>query len=102
MALFGRPTPQDDDRAQAYGQWLRQRHPYSIASCVLGVFSLIEMGVLIVFGVAGIALGVMALRQLGATDSAYTSGRGLAWAGIITSAVSLCIAIPLYAMRFNR
>ena len=61
MALFGRPTEQDARKAQAYAQWMQRRNPFAIASMVLGVFSLIEFGVLIIFGVASIVLGMVAL-----------------------------------------
>jgi len=63
MAL-GRPTPEDDARAAAWRDWLRQRHPLAIASFVLGVFSLIEFGAVFIFGIAAIVFGVLALRQL--------------------------------------
>jgi hypothetical protein len=64
MALFGRPTERDEQNAQAYAQWMQQRNPFAIASMVLGVFSLIEFGVLFVFGIGGIICGAIALRQL--------------------------------------
>jgi hypothetical protein len=97
MALFGRPNPEDDRRAQEWGEWLRRRNPFAIGSLVLGVFSLIEFGVLIVFGVAGIALGAVALRQLREpAEGGPTHGHGMAWAGIVTSVVSLVIAAWLY------
>jgi hypothetical protein len=98
MALFGRESPEDQRRADAWGLWLRRRHPLAIASLVLGIFSLIEFGVLLVFGIAGIALGVMALRQLKAQDpEGPDRGHRMAWAGIVTSVVSLVIAAWLYA-----
>jgi hypothetical protein len=81
MALFGKETEQDEQRAEAYARWLQQRNPFAIASAVLGVFSLVEMGVLLVFGIAGTVLGVIALRQLrgmgddgAVADSANASG----------------------------
>jgi hypothetical protein len=64
MALFGRPSERDEARAEAYRQWLRRRNPLAVASLVLGTFSLIEFGALLVFGVAGMVLGVIALAQL--------------------------------------
>src|SRR5438093_9505759 len=64
MALFGRPTAEDDRKAREWSQWFAQRNPLAIASLVLGLFSFIEFGALIVFGVAGIALGIVALVQL--------------------------------------
>ena|SRR5688572_5598939 len=69
MALFGRPSEKDDARAEAYKQWLRRRNPLAVASLVLGIFSLIEFGALLVFGVAGIVLGFVALAQLRRTNA---------------------------------
>jgi len=98
MAIFGRESEQDKARAQAYTAWLNRQNPYAIASVVLGTFSLIEFGVLFIFGVASIVLGVVALRQLKRTDASTqrNSGHRLAWAGIATSAISLAIAALLY------
>jgi hypothetical protein len=144
MALFGRETEQDKQRAQDYARWLQAQNPWAIASLVLGIFSLIEFGVLGVFGIGSIAAGIVALRQLsrvraegmivnvqdatsplrsstrsepidysdGSAPSpsimvidyerapqvsvARTRGRGLAWGGIVTGAISLILAIVLY------
>ena len=119
MALFGRPSAADDRRAEQYKDWLRRRNPYAIASFVLGLFSLIEFGALIVFGVAGILLGVVALAQLRSVtrapaaasvpDSitsdeapvAKTSGHVLAILGIGFSVLSLVIAALLYFRVFG-
>ena len=93
MGLFGRPGPEDDARAEVYRRWVAARDPYAIASVVLGVFSLIEFGAILVFGIAGAALGVIALRRLSASvDSARSQGRYLAWTGIVTALLSLVIA----------
>src|SRR5688500_13071408 len=94
MPLFGRPTPEDEVRAESYRQWLGARDPFAIASLVLGVFSLIEFGVILVFGVAGTALGVFALRRLKRRiDPERPHGYYLAYAGIATSVASLLIAV---------
>ncbi len=99
MALFGRPTAQDEQRAQAWQAWLRQRNPLAIASLVLGIFSLIEFGAILIFGIAGIAAGIIALRQLRAAQRGTDSppqGHRLAWTGIVLSIVSLIVAAVLY------
>jgi len=98
MALFGRETQQDRERAHAYAQWLQAQNPFAIASLVLGVFSLIEFGVLGIFGIGGILCGIVALRQLSKPEQSTTRtrGRGLAWGGIVTSAASLILAVVLY------
>jgi hypothetical protein len=103
MALFGRPSERDEQKARAYAQWMQQRNPFAIASMVLGVFSLVEFGVLIIFGVGGIVCGVIALRQLSSIDledsSAKPRGHRLAWGGIALSVISLIFAAILYLQR---
>ncbi len=101
MALFGRPTQHDEAKAAAYRAWLLRRNPLAIASTVLGVFSLTHLGALWIDGIAAIVLGVIALRQLARParddeDAVATEGRGLAWLGIISAALSIGIAIVLY------
>jgi hypothetical protein len=97
MALFGRPTEQDEAKAAAYRDWLVRRHPLAIASTVLGVFSLTHLGALWIDGIAAIVLGTIALRRLSNGSIAGPSeGRGLAWLGIATAVLSIGIAIVLY------
>ena len=102
MPLFGRPTERDEQKAQAYAHWMQQRNPFAIASMVLGVFSLIELGVLFL-GVPGIVLGIVALRQLARVDpndpNAKPRGHRLAWGGITLSFISLIFAAILYLQR---
>jgi ABC-type branched-subunit amino acid transport system permease subunit len=102
MALFGRPTAEDDQRAAAWRDWIHNRNPLAIASLVLGIFSFIEFGALLIFGVAGIVLGIIALRQLNRrspNDATPPIGHRLAWTGIVLSAVSLAIAVALLIHR---
>ena len=102
MALFGRPSAEDDARARAWRDWIYNRNPLAIAALVLGIFSFIEFGALLIFGVAGIVLGVIALRQLRRRlpdDPTPPFGHRLAWAGIILSAVSLTVAVVLLVHR---
>lgn len=101
MALFGRETERDQQRVLEYGRWVRQRNPLAIASLVLGVFSLVELGALVVPGIASIVLGIISLRQLRREDRTYSSGHGLAYCGITLSAISLVIAAFLYLPRLR-
>jgi len=102
MALFGRPSERDEQKAQAYARWMQRRNPFAITSMVLGVFSLIELGVLFL-GVPGIILGIVALRQLARVDpndpNAKPRGHRLAWGGITLSFISLIFAAILYLQR---
>lgn len=104
MGLFGREDEQYEARARAYAEWLGRRNPFAVASLVLGIFSLIEMGVLIVFGVAGTVLGLIALRQIRLArreSQPRDRGTALAWGGIITSVASLLAAGALYFRVFG-
>ncbi len=99
MALFGRPSERDEAKAAAYRNWLLRRNRFAIASTVLGVFSLTHFGTLWIDGIAAIVLGVVALWQLSdPRDGEPTAGRGLAWLGIVTAALSICIAMVLYRL----
>lgn len=98
MAFLGRENEQDAKKADAWRDWLQRQHPYAIASFVLGIISLIEFGVLLVFGIAGIVLGAMALARLRSNDPAKPAGHRLAWAGIVLSVISLVIAGILYSL----
>src|SRR5689334_7804324 len=64
MALFGRPSERDDVRAANWTNWFQRQHPFALASLPLSVFSLTHAGTLWVDEIAGIVLGVLALRQL--------------------------------------
>jgi hypothetical protein len=97
MALFGRPTAQDEAKALAYRQWMEARNPWAVASLVLGIFSFIEMGVLYVLGIGGIIAGVVALKKLSNPIEPAKHGRRLAWTGIVLSASSLVLATILYS-----
>jgi len=99
MALFGRTSERDQQRAIAYRDWLQQRNPLAIASLVLGVFSLVELGALVIPGIASIALGVTSLLQLRRENTSRPRGHGLAYAGICLSLLSLIIAALLYLPR---
>ena len=98
MAFLGRENPRDAQKADAWRDWLQRQHPYSIASFALGVISLIEFGVLLVFGIAGVILGAMALVKLRSKTSDKPDGHRLAWTGITLSVVSLVIAAILYSL----
>ncbi|MBC8108236.1 MAG: DUF4190 domain-containing protein [Anaerolineae bacterium] len=98
MGLFGRETQRDRARAEAWTRWAKSQNVYALVSLVLGIFSLIEFNALVISGVGGIAAGAIALRQLAhpRASETRTAGRGLAWAGIVTSVVASILGVMLY------
>jgi type IV pilus assembly protein PilA len=70
------------------------RKGLAIASLVVGIVSVPTLGLLFVGGITGIVLGVVALNKAKMQPHQY-SGRGFAIAGIITSSLSLLVAIPV-------
>src|SRR5687767_13734372 len=110
MALFGRPSAKDQAREEAWRLWFQRQNPLALASLVFSVFSLTHLGTLIVDELAGIVLGVVALRQLrrledgvgmpGTDDdrswSSKPEGRRLASAGIVLGLLSLGLACVVY------
>jgi hypothetical protein len=101
MAWLGKPSSQDNQRAEAYRLWLGRQHPLAIVSALLGTISLLDFGVLLVFEIAGLVTGILALLQLkriadSGTAPARSHGRRLAWTGISLSVVSLFIAACVY------
>lgn len=66
----------------------------AVASLVLGVLSLPTFGCLFVGAAAGVVLGIVALTRASREPAVY-GGKGMAIAGIATSALSLLVAIPL-------
>jgi hypothetical protein len=96
MALFGRETARDREKVEAYQNWFRRQDPLALISALLSIFSLTHLGTLIVDEVAGIVLGVIAIRRV-----ARSRGLGvrLAYVGVVVGAVSLIIAIVIYAQR---
>src|SRR5687768_18062570 len=64
MAILGRPSQADEERAAAWRNWLQRQNPLAIAAFVLGALSFTHGGTLIFDGVASVVLGVVALMHL--------------------------------------
>lgn len=70
------------------------RRGLAIGSLILGILSIPTFGCLIVGAVAGVVLGIVALMRANREPHVH-GGKGMAIAGIATSALSLLIVIPL-------
>jgi len=96
MALFGRETPADQERAEAWARWAAERNPLAMASLVLGVFSLLEAGIIPIVSTTGLVLGIISLRQMNRPGEVRRLGHRLAWTGIVLSSVALVVGTSLY------
>ena len=94
MAWLGRETVEEQQRAEAWREWFVRQHPFALASVVLSVFSLTHLGTLWVDEIAGIVLGVLAIRA--AKRGASTKSATLAYVGIVTGILSLICAVIVY------
>ena len=95
MAWLGRETAEERRRAEAWREWFVRQHPFALASVVLSVFSLTHLGTLWVDELAGIVMGVLAIRAVrrGASDKSAALG----YVGIVTGILSLICAVIVYA-----
>jgi hypothetical protein len=72
----------------------KPRQGLAIASLVLGILSVPTLGCLGIGAITSVVLGIMALTKAGREPHVY-GGRGLAIGGIVASAISLLIVIPI-------
>lgn len=102
MAMFGRETERDRERAANYAAWFARQHPLALPSLLLSAFSLTHLGTLWVDTVVGIAFGVVAVvqirraKQSPSRDPGAREGRAFAWGGIAVGLVSMSLAILIY------
>jgi type II secretory pathway pseudopilin PulG len=73
------------------------RKGLAIASLVLGIISIPTLGLLVVGAITAIVLGAIALGRIKREPATY-GGKGMAIAGIITSAVSIPLIIPIFGI----
>lgn len=68
MAMFGRETEADRDRAERIRDWAQARSPFALASMLFGLVALLDAFTLVIglgAGVLALAMGAMGLVDLG-------------------------------------
>src|SRR5918997_4278306 len=81
----------------AYGgqDWaVKKRKGLAVASLVVGVISFFTLGLLFVGAITGLIMGIVALSRANKQPNVY-GGHGLAVGGIVTSALSLVLVVPI-------
>jgi hypothetical protein len=96
MAWLGRETEAEQQRIEAWRRWFVRQHPLALSSAVLSIFSLTHFGTLWIDEIAGIVLGVIAIRSGRRNRS---RGVTMAYAGIAVGVLSLICAIAIYTYR---
>lgn len=64
MALFGRETVADQQRAERIKAWIAARSPMSLCSVFFGVLSIVDAVTLVIGLLAGVAAVILALKGL--------------------------------------
>src|SRR5262245_42832514 len=97
MALFGKPSAADDQRAERAKIWVQQRSPFSIISVMFGVLAVLDFFTGVVgaaFAVAAIALALIGLNDL--TRRPQMLGRRLCITGLVLGVLGLVLCIAFY------
>jgi cytochrome c biogenesis factor len=96
MAIFGRESRADTQRAAHIKSWIEVRCPLALASVLLGVVSVVDAFTLVVgvmAGVAAIVTGVLGVRQIKLQPQQL--GRRLCIAGIALGATGIMMSIVM-------
>lgn len=96
MAWLGRETEAQRKRVETWRRWFVRQHPLALASAVLSIFSLTHFGTLWVDEIAGILLGLLAIRN-GRRESSHEVSLG--YVGIAVGIISLICAVAIYTYR---
>lgn len=86
---FQQPPPQ----AWPYAETKKQTG-LAAASLAVGIVSLLTLSFFLVGALTALVLGLVALSRAQKQPHVY-GGRGMAWGGVVTSTLSLIIALPL-------
>lgn len=97
MALFGRESDADAQRAQRVRDWVQRRSPFALVSGMLGVMAMLDSftGVLgVALGAAAIVLAVRGLRDL--KQRPHLVGRRLCCTGLALGSVGVLVGVAIW------
>ena len=101
MALFGRESDADRERATRIREWVHARTPFSLFSVLFGVLSVVDAFTLLIGFAAGVAAIVFA--GLGLRDLARRStllGRRLCALGIMLGCTGVMLSILMWKIVY--
>jgi len=97
MAIFGRESSASQQRAERFGQWVAIRSPYALISMLLAILSLVDLLVVflgLLLGVAAIVTGLLGLADL--KRRPHLMGRRLCGLGIVLGAAGATVSMVLW------
>ena len=101
MALFGRESAADRERAERVGAWVRARSPFSLVSVMFGLMGVLDcffQVVPVVLGVAAIIAAALGLRQIRIRPQLL--GKRLSAAGITLGALALVLSAVVWTVFY--
>ncbi|MCE9592160.1 MAG: DUF4190 domain-containing protein [Planctomycetes bacterium] len=99
MALFGRESRADQERAERVRLWAQKRSPFALYSSMLGVIAVVDFFTPIGFivGIAAVVLGIRGLKQIQREPALL--GRRLAVVGITLGSLGV-ISSTIFHIKF--
>ena len=97
MALFGRESEADRQRAERVRHWAQARTPYALVGLACGLLAVIDSFTLVIViaaGVAAIVLGIVALKAIQRQPELL--GRRLAVAAIVLGAFGVVLSLLMW------
>ncbi len=101
MALFGRESRADTQRATRFKKWIEVRCPLALASVLLGIVSVVDAFTLVVgamAGVAAITTGVLGKRQI--DKQPHWLGLRLCMAGMVLGGVGILCSLVMWLVVY--
>ncbi len=99
MALLGRDTEAQRQRAESVQAWVQARSPYALASAMLGLIAVVDALTLVIGAIAGLAAIAMAIRGFGDLRRLPGGfGRRLCYLGLGLGTLALTTSGLLWAL----
>lgn len=97
MAMFGRESERDKQRAERVRSWVHARSPYAVVAPLMAALALVDIctPIGLVLGPVSIVVGVLGLRDLRRRPELV--GHRLCYAAIIGGAVASLLAAALWS-----
>ena len=104
MAVLGRESAADQERAERVRLWVHSRSIPALLSVAAGAMARVDSVLVVVlaliFGPAAIVLGVVGLRQIARQPQLH--GRRLCYLGITLGCLAMVVSVVMWLVVFGR